>query len=90
MRRPTRRELAALLAAMPIAAQNPLPPTQPQPPAANTLEKANGDVREAGEKLRAVRYLHECGAGLSVQGISDAETESQSRFTGFRQHFRTD
>ncbi len=54
MRRPTRRELAALLAAMPIAAQNPLLPAQPPPPAANTLEKVNGDVREAGEKLRAV------------------------------------
>lgn len=61
MRGPTRRELAGLLTALPLAAQSD-PPTQKHPPtaaqpssaAADSLAKANDEVRQTGEKLRAI------------------------------------
>ena len=55
MRRPTRRELAALLGALPLAArQNRPTPAEPKTPAADSLTKAVNEVRETSGKLRAM------------------------------------
>lgn len=55
MRGPTRRELAALFGALPLAAQQNRPtPAEPKVPATDSLPKAVDAVRENGAKLRAM------------------------------------
>jgi hypothetical protein len=55
MARLTRRELAALVAVAPLAAQSVPASTQPQPISApSTLEAATKQVQQAGEQLRAL------------------------------------
>ena len=55
MRGPTRRQFAALLGTLPLAAQeNPPTPAEPKSPAADLLSKAVDTVRENGTKLRAM------------------------------------
>jgi hypothetical protein len=55
MRGPTRRELAALLGALPLAAQqNPPTPAEPKIRPAGSLVKAVDTVHENGAKLRAM------------------------------------